>query len=260
MQKDILIKETVRAGGAAMLRVLKKNMAVSEKEGRGNYVTEGDLESEREIVRHIHKYYPSDTILSEESVNTIPDVNDVDRLWIIDPIDGTHNYRHNRSMSCVSVAYAEKGEVLLGAVYNPFINELFFAEKGNGAYCNDTKLSVAKKSSLDQASIQTNPSYDPQISKYHIDLALRIQPTPWISIFGSGVLAMCYVAAGRDDLYFHTQHHEWDNAAAMLLISEAGGVVKGFDGKPATFSSSQIVVGYSKLVNAFLKLVNTEKI
>ncbi len=174
-------------------------------------------------------------------------------MWVIDPIDGTNNFRYQRNFSGISVGYVEKGVVKMGAIYNPFRNELYFAEKDQGAFLNDQKIAVGEQTELSKSVVATGNSYDPAGTRQSLELLLKLNPTPWVLMRGSGVLEMCEVANGRMDLYFHTVHKPWDNAAAFLLIEEAGGVVKGFKGEDISFLSPKVIVGNSALVEQCVK-------
>lgn len=230
------------------------------KEGRGNFVTTADMQSEKIVIDLIKQHFPNDLILSEESNNDLKDILSVENLWIIDPIDGTNNFAHHRNYSCISIGYAEKGILQLGAVYNPFSDELFFAEKDTGAFLNDKKVSISDKQDITKAYVCTDNSYSPEKTRRHIELVLAIEPTPFTFIKGSAALTMCEVAAGRMDLYFHTCINAWDTAAGLLMIQEAGGVAKNFAGKVVTFDSPEIIVGNETIVDSFIPLTQKEHI
>lgn len=242
-----ILRQSVLSAGKAIKRILPTD-EVLEKEGKGNFVTAADLASEREIIDIIKSNYSRDAILSEETRADLGDILSLDRLWVIDPLDGTNNFRFERNYSCVSVGYVEKGIIKAGAVYDPFRKELFFAEKDSGAYLNDRPIKVGNQTDLDKATIATDNDYDPEVTRRNLGLILRFKSMPWMLIKGSAVLAMCDVASGRIDLYFHTALKPWDNAAAFLIIKEAGGQVKDLDGADITFLSPRAIVGNSNLV------------
>jgi myo-inositol-1(or 4)-monophosphatase len=241
------VKALALAGGEAIRGVLPAE-GVVEKEGRGNFVTSADEASERAIVRLIAETFPGDEILTEESRPDVGDVSAVRHLWVIDPLDGTNNFRFGRHYSAVSVGYVEDGELLAGAVYDPFREELFFAEKGKGAFRNGQAIRVRGHGDLSSASVATDNCYDPAGTRRNLELCLRIRPSPWTLVRGSAVLSMCEVACGRTDLYFHTALQPWDNAAAFLLVREAGGQVVGFDGADAHFLAPSAIAGNGELV------------
>lgn len=247
---EILRRSAYLAG--EVVRSTLRTSGIVEKEGRANIVTAADLASEKKIIETIKAGYPSDTILSEETEANLGDILSIDRLWVIDPIDGTNNFRFYRNYSCISVGYIEKGIIKAGAVYDPFRDELFFAEKGQGAYLNSGLIKVASQTELGKATVATDNSYNPAGARHNLELVLKLDPIPWVLMKGSAVLAMCEVASGRLDLYFHTALKPWDNAAAFLLLEEAGGQVKGFDGADITFLSQDVVTGNPILVQQFI--------
>ena len=239
-------------------RLIKKadpGKDVSEKEGRGNYVTWADLASERLIMDAIKKEYPTDQILSEETAPKLKNISNAESLWVIDPIDGTNNFYHRRNYSAVSIAYVERGEIKIGAAYDPFRNELFFAEKGSGAFLNKQKIVVGSASKLEKSTVATDNWYDHRVVRKNLETLLKIKRTPWTLIKGSAVLAICDVACGRVDLYFHRRLNPWDIAASLLILREAGGSAIDFSGADAKFNSPGIAVGNKKLINKFKKII-----
>ena len=136
------LRNAVQAGAAELQRFFSGTFTISNKEGINNLVTEADHASEKAIIDVIRAAYPDHFILSEETGEM---ATDSEYKWIIDPIDGTVNFAHGIPICCVSIAVEKAGEMIMGAVYNPLINEFFFAEKGKGATLNDNKISVSKK-------------------------------------------------------------------------------------------------------------------
>ena len=258
-QRRKLIKQASLAAGK-IIKTAEPTLGLVHKEGRGNFVTAADLACEKIIIDLIAQHFPSDKILSEETESDIQDILAVDHLWVIDPIDGTNNFRFGRNYSCVSIGYVEKGEVVLGAVYNPYVDELFFAEKGGGAYVNDKKLAVGTQQDIHEGVVGTDNSYFPEIGKKHLTILMAVQPTPLIMMKGSAALAICEIAAGRTDLYFHTGIHPWDCAAGFLIVREAGGVIKNFQGQTVTFTSPKIIVGNQTLVDKLIAIVAQENL
>jgi len=155
MLKTTLLN-AVKAGAAELSRFFNKSFIVSNKEGINNLVTEADHASEKAILDVIYKEFPDHHILSEEAGEIIQDSN---YKWIIDPIDGTVNFAHSIPLCCVSIAVEYKGEIILASVYNPIMNELFFAEKGKGATLNDKPIRVSKKQNVMNACLVTGFPY-----------------------------------------------------------------------------------------------------
>jgi myo-inositol-1(or 4)-monophosphatase len=250
---EVLI-DTIRAAGKTVKSAVPSD-GILEKDGRANFVTAADLASEKIIMDSIRKYFPNDTILSEETESSIANLLDEDHLWVIDPIDGTNNFRYERNYSAVSVGYVERGIVQAGAVYNPFRDELFHAERGKGAYINDKRIMTGDLSDLSKAVVSTDNSYDPQGTRHVVELFLKINPSPWLLVRGSAVLAMCDVAAGRIDLYFHIASKPWDNAAAFLIAEEAGVAIHNIKGNVTNFLSESVVMGNASLVKQFFNYI-----
>jgi myo-inositol-1(or 4)-monophosphatase len=241
------VKTLALAGGAAVRGVAPTDW-VTAKKGRGNFVTAADRASERAIVELLTETFPGDKILTEESRPFLENLTAVQDLWVIDPLDGTNNFRFDRQYAAVSVGYVEDGELRAGAVDDPFREELFFAERGGGAFLNGEQIHVRSHRHLSSASVATDNGYEAAVTRRNLELCLRIRPTPWILIRGSAVLSMCDVACGRTDLYFHTALQPWDNAAAFLIVREAGGRVVNFDGVDADFLASSAIAGNVALV------------
>ena len=251
-----IIQQAARAAGEAIRKAVPTE-GVIEKEGRANLVTAADLASEKAIVDIIRSNFPSDSILSEETASDIKDPLTVAKLWVIDPIDGTSNFRYQRNYCAVSIGYIEDGVMQIGATYNPFADELFFAEKGKGAFLNGSRIAVSDLSDLTKATVATDNSYDPEGTKRNIELLLMIKPTPWALIKGSAVLTMSETAAGRFDLYFHSVLKPWDNAAAFLIAEEAGAKIKDLNGNEVNFMTNNAVVGNERLVEQFLQAIKS---
>ncbi len=249
-QREIIKRAALEAG--KIILATKPTENVKEKAGRANLVTEADLKSENAIVELINQHFPEDLILSEETKSNIPNPLLAEKLWVVDPIDGTNNFRYERNYSCVSIAYAEKGVVQLGVVYDPFRDEMFYAEKMQGAFLNGKKIFVSKLKDLARSVVASDNSYESEGTKYNLELFLKLNPAPWFLIKGSATLTMCEVAAGRIDLYFHNYLKPWDNAAAFLIVEEAGGVVRGISGNNANFMSESVICGNEELVKNFV--------
>ena len=146
----------------------------------------------------------------------------------------------------------------MGAVYDPFRDELFYAEKGGGAFVNGNKISVSEQRELSKASVATDNSYDPEGTRRNLETVLKISPSPWVLMKGSAVLTMCEVAAGRIDVYFHSSLKPWDNAGAFLIAKEAGAEVVDLSGQDTNFLTENAVVGNKQLVTQFVQLVGVK--
>lgn len=240
---------------------LVKSMVPSEGvsyKSDGSFATAADFASEKLIMQAIQKEFPGDKILSEETAPALQDVLAIDRLWVIDPIDGTNNFRNQRFYSAISIGYIEKGIPQLGGIYDIYRDILYFAEKGKGAYVGKEKLHIGKQASITDANIATDQHTKQDVIRRNLSILLSMNPIPWLIMKGSATLMMCEIAAGKTDLYFHTGLMPWDNAAGSLIVQEAGGVVRGLDGEPVSFTSPEIVIGNEALVKQFVALVDKQ--
>ncbi|MDQ6845202.1 MAG: inositol monophosphatase [Bacteroidota bacterium] len=235
MYKQTLIK-AVEAGAKELKRFFNGKFIISNKEGINNLVTEADHAADKAILEVIQKQFPSHGIISEESAGQ---VTDSEYKWIIDPIDGTVNFANAIPICCVSIGLERNDKMLMGAVFNPIMNEFYFAEKGKGATLNDKKISVSNKAEVITSCLVTGFPYT------YLD-----QPNGPIQVFerlirkgipvrrlGSAAIDLCWVAAGRFDGFYEHQLNAWDSAAGFLIVEEAGGKVTDMTGE--TYSPYQ---------------------
>ncbi len=214
--------------------------------GEVNIVTEMDRLSEDLIVGRITRDFPDHGIIAEESDER---AGRGEYRWIIDPLDGTTNYSHGFPVFCVSIAFEVSGEVVFGVVYNPMLEELFVAEKGEGATLNGDKISVSSTTSLESSLLATGFPYDLRTSRennfdHFRNFSIKAQA---IRRAGSAALDLSYLACGRFDGFWEMKLSAWDTAAGTLLVTEAGGRVTDFDGsefsnfKPRCLASNGLI-------------------
>jgi len=255
---DTPLKVAVEAALAAG-RIQKEragNIGEIHYKGEINLVTEVDLLCEKEVIGHIQKAFPSHAFLAEESGAT---EGDADHLWIIDPLDGTVNYAHGYPCYCVSVGYQCKGEVVVGVVYNPCLDELFVAEKGQGATLNGKPISVSPTPALKQSLLATSFAYDiNESSNNNLDHFQNfIKACQAIRRPGSAAMDLCYTAMGRFEGFWELKLHPWDYAAGWLMIEEVGGQVTRFDGSPFQMGDRSILASnghiHSAMVDVLMK-------
>jgi myo-inositol-1(or 4)-monophosphatase len=197
-------------------------------------VTESDLAAERLIVERIRSYYPRHAILAEEGgeVETVG-AQSAEYKWIIDPLDGTTNYAHGYPVFCVSIALERAGEVVVGVVYDPLRDELFAAERGEGATLNGRRIRVSETDDLNRALVCTGFPYDVrERSEFIRHFANFIMHAQSVRRDGSAALDLAYVACGRFDAFWEEGLRPWDVAAGVLLIEESGGRVSRYDDSP----------------------------
>jgi myo-inositol-1(or 4)-monophosphatase len=228
MLKQVLY-EAANAAAAIIKEYSNKNFTISSKEGINDLVTEVDHKSEEVIFEIIKKHFPEHDILSEESGELIQDSK---YKWIIDPIDGTVNYANRIPLCCVSIGIEISGKIQMGAVFNPFLNEFFFAERYKGATLNDAAIHVSNRSSIKQSCLVTGFPYtylDMENGPLEVFSKLIRKGIP-VRRLGSAAMDLCWVAAGKFDGFYEHKLNAWDSAAGYLIVEEAGGKVTDLKG------------------------------
>tara|TARA_B100001564_G_scaffold338153_1_gene329718 strand:+ start:65 stop:805 length:741 start_codon:yes stop_codon:yes gene_type:complete len=190
-----------------------ENLQVSKK-GPTDFVTNADLKAEKIIIEELKKARPNYSIISEEKGSE--DNKDKKNIWIIDPIDGTLNFLHGIPHFAISIALKSDNEIVSGLIFDPIKNEMFFAEKNNGAFYNNHRIKVSKKNDIKDCLFVTGRK-----SKKQFDFQYRRS--------GSAALDMAYVASGRYDGFFQHELNIWDIAAGIVIIKEAGGIINDID-------------------------------
>ena len=211
---NLMIKASAKAskilirdfGELEKLQVLKK--------GPADFVTNSDLKAEKIIIEELKKGRPNYSIISEES--ELKKNKDTENTWIIDPIDGTVNFLHGIPHFAISIALKHKDEIVSGLIFDPIKDELFYAEKNNGAFFNNQRIRVSKKNQVNDCLFASSGNL-----RNEIDLPHRKS--------GSAALDMAYVASGRYDGYFQKNLNLWDIAAGIVIVNEAGGLINKID-------------------------------
>ncbi len=231
--------QAVREAGDIIMAHFHGEKRISYKEGRSNIVTDVDVLAEEKILALLQQEYPHFSIMTEESEDI---AGDSPYTWIIDPIDGTRNYAYGIPHFCVALALARGEELLLGISYDPVRGELFRAEKGQGAFLNDSPIAVSTRTSLGESLVGFDMGYDAEIGQEILGVASALWPrVVSVRVMGSAALGLAYVASGRLDMYFHLALYPWDLAGGILLVSEAGGVVTELDGQPVGIQSKSVI-------------------
>ncbi len=193
-----------------------------EKDGPSNFVTETDLNIQAYLTEKLTAYLPGSVVLGEEGDNAV--APGADYVWIIDPVDGTSNYSRGIALSVVSVALYVHGSPYMGVVYEPYRDELFTAEKGKGAFLNGEPIKVSSRDMRHSLLCSGMSIYDKSLAGPCFNIIRRIYPiSDDMRRLGAAALELCYLAAGRAELYFEIRVCPWDAAAALLIIEEAGG-------------------------------------
>ena len=232
-----------------------ENLQVSSK-GPGDFVTSADKRTEKILVEELQKAHPEYGIVTEEA-GIINKSNNKNR-WIIDPIDGTFNFMNGIPQFAISIGYEEENEIKCGVIFNPILNEMFCAEKGNGAYLNNSRIRVSKKNKIKDALIVTggpkgSSKIKDKIFSEYINVSNNVSN---VRKFGSAALDMSYVACGRFDGYWQRELNYWDIAAGIIILKEAGGFVDFFEEDNNTPLKKNILASNSFIHKELSELIN----
>jgi len=231
------------------------NLQVSRK-GPADFVSAADLRAEQVLREQLRRARPDYGLLMEES-GASPGAADSGRRWIVDPLDGTTNFLHGLPHFAISIALEEAGELLAAVIYDPVKDDMFWAEKGVGAYLNDRRMRVSSRARMDNALIATGIPYKGhgEHEAFQAELALVMAETAGVRRWGAAALDLAYVAAGRFDGFWERGLSSWDIAAGLLLVREAGGYVSAIEGGPATLEGASILAANDKLHGPLVKLL-----
>lgn len=222
------MKEMMDIAKEAGIRIKNdRDFSVSEKTDAANIVTTMDIQIQNFILGRLEQLLPEAKVIAEED-----NVHSFDNgyVWIVDPIDGTTNYAYDCKHSCISIALLNENDGYIGVVYNPYLDELFYAKKGEGSFLNGKPLNVTERSMNESLVIMGTAPYRKDKADYTFEIAKRLFVNGRdIRRSGSAVLDLCYVACGRYDAFFEADLAVWDRAAASLIISEAGGIVEAIE-------------------------------
>lgn len=243
-----------KKAGALLTKHHDKIQKITLK-GEVNLVTELDKLSEKTIIDTINSVFEDHTILSEEAGLLSPQTSSF--KWIVDPLDGTTNYAHGFPYFCISIGVEKEGEMFCGIVYQPLLDELFTAIKGEGAYRNNKRIYVSKRNSLNESLLATGFPYDLRDSvenniKHFNNFILKAQA---VRRAGAAALDLSYVAMGRLDGFWEPKLSPWDVAAGSLIIKEAGGSVTDFEGNEYNIYHPNIVASNGKIHKQILKVI-----
>ena len=239
-----------RDAGALLMDYFRRRIGFQYK-GEADLVTEADRQSEALLTGRIRQYWPQHDLMGEEGARQ---ERGSDYRWYIDPLDGTTNFAHGFPVFCVSLALTHKGEPEAGVLYDPTRDELFAAEKGQGASLNGQRVHVSEVTAVSESLLATGfPSHkrhkNPNIYFYH-QLTLR---SHGVRRAGSAALDLASVACGRVDGFWEFNLHPWDTAAGVLLVREAGGQVTRFDGGPWQLDSRETLASNGLIHEALMR-------
>ncbi len=245
--------EAARAAGDLLRGRIDSILEVRHK-GVVDLVTDVDVASEKLVAERILSAFPSHTILGEEGGRLGGD--DVRFRWLVDPLDGTTNYTHGFPLFCVSIGFEMDGQLCFGAVYAPYVDELFVAQAGRGATLNGNPISVSGVDHLRQAMVATGFPYDrgelPRALRSFEAFSFKSQA---VRRLGSAALDLCYVACGRLDAYWEHNVKPWDLAAGALILREAGGQLSATDGSAFSVDGGQVLSSNARLHQAMVEVL-----
>ena len=236
-----------------------ENLQVSTK-GPGDFVTSADKRTEKILIDELQKAHPEYGIVSEET--GIINKSNYNNRWIIDPIDGTMNFLNGIPQFAISVGYEENGEILCGVIFNPIMNEMFSAEKGNGAYLNNSRIRVSNKKKIQDALLVTGgpkgaSKIRDKIFSEYVNISNYVSN---VRKFGSAALDMAYVACGRFDGYWQRELNYWDIAAGIIILKEAGGFIDFFEEDKNLPLKKNVLATNSNIHEKMRELINKKDI
>ena len=252
-QINLIVKACMKAS-KSLIRDFGEieNLQVSSK-GPGDFVSSADKRTEKIIINELQKAHPDYGFVTEEA-GIINKSNEKNK-WIIDPIDGTSNFLNGLPQFAISIGYEEEKEIKCGVIFDPIKNEMFLAEKGNGAYLNNSRIRVSNKKKLKDSFLVTGgPKHSSKIKEKIFSEYVNVSKTVHFPIrkFGSAALDIAYVACGRFDGCWHRELSYWDYAAGSIILREAGGFFDFFD-EDKSLSSKKNVIATNSMIHRELQ-------
>jgi myo-inositol-1(or 4)-monophosphatase len=252
---NLMIK-AARKAGRGLVKDFREveNLQVSVK-GAGDFVSRADTTAERTIKDELMGGRPTYGWLGEETGET--DGQDPTRRWIVDPLDGTTNFLHGLPHWAVSIALEHKREIVAAVVFDPAKDEMFVAEKGQGAWMNESRIRVSGRRAMDEALFATGVPFGTKktLPATMRDLARLMPATAGVRRFGAAALDLAYVAAGRVDGYWEREINAWDMAAGLLLVREAGGFAEAVREDGEIFASGSVIAANADLFAPLCKVL-----
>jgi myo-inositol-1(or 4)-monophosphatase len=254
---NIAIKAARAAGSIINRASLDLDLLKINVKSPNDFVTEVDHAAEQAVIETLLTAYPGHGILAEESGRE-HGAKHSEYLWIIDPLDGTTNFIHGFPVYAVSIALAHRGTIQQAVVYDPSRNDMFYASKGRGAFLNDRRLRVSKRTRMNEALIGTGfPFRKGDNFKRYVKMFEEVmQHCAGLRRPGAAALDLCYVAAGWYDGFFETGLNPWDVAAGALMITEAGGLIGNFTGEADYLYQREVVAGSPKIYGQLVQMLS----
>ena len=251
-----VMMKTARKAGRALVRDFGEveQLQVSAK-GPGDFVSRADRQAEATIREDLMEARPSYGFLGEEGGEQ--EGEDPTRRWIVDPLDGTTNFLHGLPHWAVSIALEHKGQIVAGVIYDPVKDEMFYAEKGFGAFVNEARIRVSARHRMSDAIFATGLPWAGRgdLPETLQDLARILPGCAGVRRFGSAALDLAYVAAGRYEGFWERRLHPWDIAAGLVILKEAGGLVEAMTPGADVLNSGSLIAGNEQMFESFAKLV-----
>jgi myo-inositol-1(or 4)-monophosphatase len=234
------ITEIIKEAGKIILSAHNQENTITAKEGKKNFVTKYDVAVQEFLFNKLGEAFPEAGFVGEEGENNF-ESNAL--RFIIDPIDGTTNFMQDYRCSCISVGLCKENDVIVGVVYNPYTDEIFSAEKGNGAYLNGNRIKVSERPLSDGLALFGTSPYHPENTDETFSLLRKVFDfSRDIRRSGSAAYDICMIACGRCEVYFEKSLQPWDIAAGTLILKEAGGIALNYQGREINFSTPNDVV------------------
>lgn len=249
------IEKIVRKCSQQILSVNQNEMQIENKEGIGNIVTQYDKQVQEELKKELAELLPEANFIGEEE-DLHSEILDNGYTFIVDPIDGTTNFSRDLSLSAISVGLLKNGQPYIGVCYNPYIDEMFIAQKGQGAYLNMKSIKVSNKKLREGIVFTGNAPYYEEMRGQTMKILYNFATSAAdFRRFGSAVIELCNIACGRAEVYFELKLQPWDFAAGMLIIEEAGGKVTQINGEEVRFDKPISILA-SNSQEDYLKYIN----
>ena len=247
--------QTAKECGEILMQYYDKPDLKFERKGYNDPATEADLASEKHAIAMIREQYPDHAILAEESGKSD---KESDYVWIIDPLDGTSNFKHSLPIFCVSIGLEYKSEIITGAVYNPRVDEMFSAEKGKGAFLNGEPIKVTDRETKEFCAVATGFAPKPEIIEKNLPNFNKFMKEGFlIRRMGAAAIDLCYTACGRFDGFWEIGLSPWDIAAGSLIVQEAGGKVTQINGEPLKMESPTILASNEKFHDQMMEMLSS---
>lgn len=253
-----VMMKAARKAARSLLKDFREveNLQVSRK-GAGDFVSKADIAAEAIIKQELTEARPTYGWLAEEGGEEPG--QDPTRRWIVDPLDGTTNFLHGLPHWAISIALEHKGQIVAGVIYDPVKDEMFFAEKGAGAWMNDTRLRVSGRGAMIEAVFSTGLPFGGRadLPETLQDLARLLPSVAGVRRFGAASLDMAYVAAGRYEGFWERRLSAWDMAAGIVIVREAGGLIEPLAPKGNILKDGEVICANEAIFSHFAKVIRT---